>query len=265
MKIRHYSVGSDCELFLQDKQTGKIITAEGIIKGTKSFPFHFDENNKYYATSLDCVAAEFNIPPCTSEGDFYLAVQHAIRYINSTIPNNLQTLSIAEAILDEDQLQSETANTYGCASSYNCWTGEEVHPTPDGSNRRVIGKHIHIGYENPNKQTNIEIGKAMDLFIGVPSILKEPSNQRRSSGYGLAGNCRDQNHGLEWRVLSSYFSSSEELIKWCYRQTEKAIDFVNNDRVEDIENLGWDIQNCINQEDKELAKRLIKEFNIDLV
>jgi len=55
--------------------------------------------------------------------------------------------------------------------------------------------HVHIGYENPNDDTNRELAKAMDLFLGVPSILMEPNNERRAVGYGQAGNYRNQKHG----------------------------------------------------------------------
>lgn len=105
----------------------------------------------------------------------------------------------------------------------------------------------------------------MDLFLGTPSILMEPENERRAVGYGCAGNIRFQKWGQEYRVLSSYFASSEELIKWCFRNTQLAVDFVNEGKIERIINLGYDIMNCINTSDKAMAEQFVKEFEIPLL
>ena len=56
-------VGSDVEFFLQDRTTGEVVSAEGLVKGTKEEPFFFDPENSFFATSLDNVAYEGNIPP----------------------------------------------------------------------------------------------------------------------------------------------------------------------------------------------------------
>jgi len=263
--ITNWQIGSDVEFFLQDINTKKIVTAENIIKGTKKDPFYFEPNNNYYATSLDCVLAEGNIPPCKTEGEFYSAMNHLIKYINNFIPNQLQTLAIPVAELDEDQLQSETACTFGCASSLDCWTLKEVRPFPKGDRYRSAGTHLHIGYEEPNFKTNINIIRAMDLYLGIPSVLIEPKNKRKEVGYGLAGNMRQTRWGAEYRVLSSYFASNEKLIKWCFRNTEAAINFVNDEKSSIIENLGKEISHIINNNDVELAKKYVNDFNIELI
>lgn len=129
---------------------------------------------------------------------------------------------------------------------------------------RSAGFHIHVGYGNPSVETNILLGKACDLFLGLPAVLIEPKNERKAVGYGGAGNIRHQPHGGEYRTLSSYFSSNQKLIEWCFNQTKKAIDFVNEGKVSLIENRGDEIQNIINTEDKEGAEKLIKEFELEL-
>jgi len=69
-KVSNYMIGSDVEFFLKEKESNEIISAEGIVKGTKTEPYKFDENNPYYATSLDNVMAEGNIPPTTTPAEF---------------------------------------------------------------------------------------------------------------------------------------------------------------------------------------------------
>jgi phiEco32-like amidoligase-type 2 protein len=261
-KVENWQIGSDIEFFLQDKETGKFVTAEGIIKGDKHDPYHFDKKNHFFATSLDCVLAEGNIPPAKNSYQFYRNVKKLINYINSTLPTNLQTVAKASVRMDEDQLQSETAKVAGCSVSYNCWDGSIISPNFDGSNLRPSGFHIHVGYDNPSRQTNLDLGKAYDLFINIPAVLIEPKSERKQSGYGQAGNIRHQRHGFEGRSLSSYFASDRTLIEWAFKNTKAAIDFVNSGA--NIDHLADIIQNTINTEDKKTARKLIKQFNIKM-
>ena len=227
-KITQVSIGSDCEWFLENIITGEIVSAENIIKGTKKDPYRFDPENKYYATSLDCVLSEGNIPPTKTPLEFYLALEKLRNYIDSNLPEELITVAIPSARLKDKYLQTETARTFGCEASFNCWTDEEVKPEATGDNLRSAGLHIHVGYKDSTEETNKEIIKAMELFLGVPSVLLEPKNERRKVGYGQAGNYRHQPYGgVEYRSLSSHFSSGKDLIQWCFRNTEKAIEFVN--------------------------------------
>lgn len=262
--IDKFLIGSDIEYFLQDKNTQEIVSAENIIKGTKHDPFHFDKKNKYFATSLDNVMAEGNIPPAKSASEFYESVDKLMKHINSVIPAELTTVCLPSARLDYKWLQTETAQMFGCDPSFNCWTGELVHPQPTGDNVRSTGFHVHVGYDKPNETENIELARAMDLFLGLPAVIMEPANERKLVGYGLAGNFRHQRHGMEYRSLSGFFSSSKELIEWCYNQAVAAIDFVNSGRLVDILHMGDDIQRIINTEDRVGAVRMVNQFQLKL-
>lgn len=264
-RVGNYLIGSDVEFFLRNKETKEVVSAEGIIQGTKKEPYKFDKENAFYATSLDNVMAEGNIPPAKTAKEFYLAVKKLRDYIDSVIPGELETVAQPAARLDFEHLMTENAQIFGCDPSNNCWTGEEVRPQPSGDNLRSAGFHIHVGYDNPNEETNVLLARAMDLFIGVPSILMEPENERKQVGYGCAGNYRNQKHGMEYRTTSSHFASEEKLIEWCFRNTELAIDFVNKGLTEEINELGDAIQTTINSEDKELAARFVKRFNIPVL
>lgn len=264
-KVKNYLIGSDVEFFLMDKTSRQIVSAEGLIKGTKRSPHKFDKDNSFYATSLDNVMAEGNIPPAKTPLEFYQNVEKLRKYIDSMIPQNLETVAIPAARLDFEYLMTENAQIFGCDPSSNCWTGESVRPQPSGDNLRSAGFHIHVGYDGPRKKTNQLIARAMDLFIGVPSILMEPENERKKVGYGCAGNYRDQKHGMEYRTTSSYFASEQRLIEWCFQNTEHAINFVNEGGVEEISELGEAIQATINSEDKGLAQRFVNRFNIPVL
>lgn len=265
-KISNYSLGSDVELFLQEIESSEFISAENIIKGTKKEPFKFDPENKYYATSLDAVLAEGNIEPVTTAFDFYKALEKLRKYIDSTLPEGVRSVAQASARLGDKWLQTESAKTLGCDPSLCCWTDEETKPEYKGSNIYAAGFHIHCGYEESTKEINKELIKAMDLFLGIPSVLLEPKNDRRSTGYGQAGNYRHQPYGgVEYRSLSSHFASGKDLIQWCFRNTERAIEFVNSGDISKITLMGDIIQQTINEENKTLAEHLCKEFKVELI
>lgn len=126
--------------------------------------------------------------------------------------------------------------------------------------------HIHLGYKTnvEDIMLKFEIVRAMDLFLTVPSMIIDPDTERRIL-YGKAGEMRMTNYGLEVRTLSSYFNNNSDLRKWCFNQTMLAIDYVNNNPIiESNSELGQKIQNCINNDDKNLAYELIDSFKIKL-
>lgn len=260
--INNPTIGSDIEFFLQNKNTGEFVSAEGLIQGTKYDPFHFDPKNEWFMTSLDNVSAEGNIPPARTAYQFYKGVEKLIAYINSTIPKDLIATSIPSVRFDQKYLQTENAQVFGCESSINCWTLEDVKPMPTGDNLRAIGKHIHVGYEKPSEEMNYNLAKALDLFLGVPAVIIEPDNERKVVGYGCAGNMRHKNYGMEYRVLSSHFASSKDLIQYTFKNTMKAIRFINEGKMDSIDFRGKEIQDIINKNDKQAAKALCKEFKI---
>lgn len=262
--VKNWMIGADIEVFLQDKKTKEIVSAEGIIKGTKHEPYKFDAENKYYATSLDNVMAEFCIPPAKSPYQFYRGVKTALKYINSTIPKNLETLASPAQRIDEKYLQTESAKLFGCELDFDAWTTYQNETPGAMTNLRSCGGHIHIGYEEPSNFISLMLMKAMDIFVGVASVLMEPDNERKNL-YGRAGAFRHKSYGVEYRTVSNYYLQSKELTKWAFDNTKAAIDFVNEMKVG---MLGYEDQelivSCINTADKDLARQLIEKFNVKL-
>ena len=120
--------------------------------------------------------------------------------------------------------------------------------------------HIHVGYKDPDVDVSIDLIRAMDLFLGVPSVFMDPDTERRKM-YGKAGDYRLKGYGVEYRVLSGYFLGSNELLSWLWDATQKAIDFVNAGGI--ITN-PEDIIKAINNCDKELAKEILEDYNIKI-
>lgn len=271
------TIGTDFELFVADRESREIISAEGYAKGTKHKPYHFDPDEKWYTTSLDNVLFEGTIPPVGTSTDFIKNIKKTLAFINASLPGTLCTVAEPAAILDDKWLQTKTAKLFGCEPSANVWLrAMNDPPKADNPNLRSAGFHVHVGFKKPDVEALQELGidplmgieeravKCMDLLLGVPAVLLEPENDRRKL-YGKAGECRfKEEYGFEYRVLSGFFMGKEEYLKWIFDNTMKAIDFVNEDRIEEVEAVGTQIQTAINNSDKVLAANLIRQFEITM-
>ena len=258
------TIGADIEVFLRDKISDEIVSAEGIIHGTKEEPFHFMKENHFYATSLDNVMAEFCIPPAKTGDEFRTGIETALNYIHNTIPGNLSILAFPSAKVDGRWLDTPNAQMFGCEPDYNAWLNGIVNdkPTAADSTLRSCGGHIHIGYDESNPQVNISLIKAMDIFVGLPSVIEEPDNDRKLL-YGRAGAFRNKDYGAEYRTVSNYYINSKELTKWVFENTLQAIEFVNRESVISEEE-GQAIRTAINKADKQLAQTMCTYFGVKL-
>lgn len=74
-----------------------------------------------------------------------------------------------------------------CSEDFNAYT-EDVNPKPQGAttNLRSAGLHIHVGYNDPDIPSSLQMIKYMDQYLGLPSIVVDQDSRRRSL-YGKAG------------------------------------------------------------------------------
>jgi hypothetical protein len=255
-----HTIGADIEYFLKDRGTGEIVSAEGIVRGTKDEPYQFSKDNEFFATSLDNVMVEHCIPISKTPSDFVKNILFCQSYLE-TLDEKLCLAIQPSARLDEKWLQTETSQTFGCEPDFNCWLEGEVNPRPSSaiSNLRTAGFHVHIGYENPSVEMNIKLMKAFDLYVTLPSLLLEPDNERREL-YGKAGAFRHKKYGMEARTLSSFFASNPPLMEWVYNQTELAIANIDNPLISQV-----NVEEVINGNDKDRAKQIATALNINLL
>lgn len=262
MTINNISIGADPELFIVNSKNNKVISAIGIIPGEKGNPYRADDMPDGFGLEIDNILAEFNIPPCFCKEDFVRSIEYMKDYIDKFVKKINSDLTIscsASRIVTKDQLNSPEALLFGCSPDYNVYT-ESENPKPEGesTNIRSAGFHIHLGYANHNITTSLSLVKYLDIYVGLPSIIRDRDKRRRSL-YGKAGSFRLTDYGVEWRVLSSAMMKDTETIAFVYDQIIKAI-MAYNAGV-NFPNLKF-VQEAINNSDTVLAKKIIKEYNI---
>lgn len=251
------TLGSDPELFLS--KNGEIISAEGLVGGSKNEPLYITE--KGHAIQEDNVMVEFNIPPSSNEEDFIKNINFVKSYLSNKFNKDGINLEIkASATLDEKFLQTDQSKTFGCDPDFNVYLKEPNEPPKSGGNLRVCGGHIHIGYDNPEIETTEKIVKWLDIFLGLPSVWMDKDSLRRTM-YGKAGCFRIKEFGVEYRTLSNFWIKNDKLLSYIYKNAIKAVKLaINSDKdfiLEKYENM---VENVINTTDIERSIKLYKEI-----
>ncbi len=250
-------LGSDPEIFLVDKD-GVPQPAIGLIGGTKDFPEAI--GNDCYIQE-DNVMAEFNVPPSDNPEDLHKSINYVIDHIASKVqPLGLFTKIVPSLEFRKDQLLHPQAQAFGCEPDFNAWT-EEMNQSPKSETTiRSAGGHLHLGFGEESSKFKVDMIRALDLFITVPSLHLDKDVRRREL-YGKAGAFRVKRYGVELRTLSNFWITNKEYIDWVYQQANLAYEFVKNKSVieKEISDL---IIESINTNDLIKADLIINNFNL---
>ncbi len=109
---------------------------------------------------------------------------------------------------------------------------------------------MHVGCQTAINKP-LEVIKAMDIFLGVPSIFLDGDKERRKL-YGGAGAHRVKPYGVEYRTLSNFWLWEDWTKLWVFQQTERAINFVKSGK-EIPRHHGTIIRKAINNGDEKAA------------
>lgn len=239
-------IGADPELFLTNAN-GKLISAVGLIGGTKAEPRPIPNLPDGFCVQEDNVAVEFNIPPAASSKIFVNSIQSALKYIEDFVGKlNLRMEIVPSAVFAATELNTPAARRFGCEPDFNVWQLKD-NPPPRARNKRLrsAGGHGHIAFT----EDNIGLGRACDLFVGCPSIMFDPDTRRRLL-YGKAGAIRHKNYGIEYRTLSNFWIRRAEWTEMVFNQFQQAVAFVRSGA-------------SIPEEDAKLIILCINESNLD--
>jgi len=184
-----------------------------------------------------------------------------LAHIRSILPD--YEIDTASAVsFPEEELNTPEAQLFGCEPDYNAWT-KKINPKPvtEDENLRSAGGHIHVG-SDVAKRDAIAVIRAMDLFLGVPSVAMDKGTLRRKL-YGKAGSFRPKPYGAEYRTLSNFWIFSDELIQWAYDGTQAALNFVENGGIIRDDD-AFLIQRCINTSNLEDMRHLQNIYGLNV-
>lgn len=256
--MKQILIGADPELFVVNVHN-KFISSIGKFGGSKQVPRPIGQNCHIQE---DNVAVEFNIPPADTKAAFVTSINFALEdLVKRAGQLNLQLSIVASAQFDKDQLRSPQAKVFGCDPDKNAWTHEQ-NPSPKCADQslRSAGGHVHVGC---TMFPAFDIARAMDLYLGVPSIAVDQDKRRRVL-YGKAGAYREKSYGMEYRTLSNFWLKSDKLKEWVYDQTMAALHFLELGNHLNETGDGADIQECINTTNLSMMEGLVKRFAIAL-
>ena len=259
-ELKNITIGTDAEVFF--KEGNYITSAVGTIGGTKKNPIPI--GNDCFAQE-DNILAEFNIPPVTNVTDFVEYIEYCKDWLEITHPEFSLHYASSEKIERWLLLDSE-ARHFGC--SPDCivdYKSDRDHQTEDemeecliskgASMIRTSGFHIHIGYDNPDIETNREIVKLFEKYVTMPLILEDVDDYDRRTMYGKAGSYRNKEYGVECRSLGGYFLKNKTTIHDVWNRVQRVLKAFNSgERVSTAEFA--EIKQIINTKDKTKIKEL---------
>lgn len=255
--MKNIKIGADPELFLE--RDGEIISAEGMIGGTKENPRPISREG--HAVQEDNVMVEFNIPACNTKEDFIFNINFVKGYLDTLANMKGCKLNFEpSAELDVKYLLTDQAQEFGCEPDWNVYLEEENYPVESQGTLRCCGGHIHVGYENPSEEKTALIAKAMDMILGLESLSLDTDTRRREL-YGSAGSFRFKPYGMEYRTLSNFWIKSDELIGWAYDKTIEALNLVESGRITSLsKEYSKFVRKAIDTNDKKLAHSLLEKI-----
>ena len=137
MKNNKITLGCDPELFLE--KNGEIMSAEGLVGGTKYKPLPI--TNEGHCIQEDNVMVEFNIPPSSNVDEWRNNINLVKTYLTEKFEvDNISLNYSASAMLDKKYLKTEQARTFGCEPDFNVWLREPNTPPRAGGRLRSSGK-----------------------------------------------------------------------------------------------------------------------------
>jgi hypothetical protein len=254
-----FTIGADPEITLLQNKVP--FAAFNIFKGTKIEPTPLTEKGFYYL--WDNVNAEFLVPPASSLKEFSSNIKKGIDLLGKVCPK-CEFSTAASMEFPKNELKDKRAQEFGCDPDFNAWTLAVNEPPMDPAGLRSAGGHVHIGSDKIKDV--ILLVRALDIFLGVPSVLLDPDTRRRSL-YGKAGCFREKEYGVEYRTLSNFWIFKDNFHKFVYRGVQKALEFHLTKKANiliDDETIGAAVQHIINNSDRNLATDHVKLWGIKM-
>lgn len=261
------TLGSDPELHIQERDTGKIVSALRILNQTKENPISLGDDAKMYA---DNVLIECAFDPAPSYDEIVERYRVVFQRMQKKLGGRYRLLAKAAHVYDEDELQDPRAKEIGCVSSLDAYKRCVHYPAPFSDGLRTTSMHLHIWNKHYQQEpegklmtmpSREEAVRLLDIYVGCSSILfdKDETSHERRRLYGTAGNFRATQGGVEYRVLGSYGLRTPELTKLVWDLVRHTMTHVANDTAAEVFNVcpPAKVQEAINENRPKLARELL--------
>lgn len=261
--MSHLLIGADPEFWLT--QNGKPISATGVVHGTKEKPYHIGNG----ACQADGCAAEINIMPAGSANMFIHNVNEVLNCMAEMLPQyKFKFTSVMDFGKEYMNSLPDEVKVLGCDPDINPYVAEanpspEAHPTI-----RAAGGHIHLGWTSDEDTKSFEhfancctVAKQMDFFLGLPSLLLEEDDRRRSM-YGKAGAMRVKSYGCEYRPPSNFWLTSRDRMRMMYLNAQEGFKMLEDDKRFLGKEFGMQAAEAINRGDRASAASLCDQIGI---
>lgn len=275
MNKRSVMLGTDPEYFMRNRSNGQLISAIPFIKGDKMNPKAMPSGGSIQA---DNVAVEFTTIPAQGGEAFVKSLKNSLMDAIKELPKGHDLIVVPSAEFSNDQLDHPKAKEFGCEADYCAWELKMNNPpTPPTAQFRSCGGHIHVGALNEDNELvhkdlefllidmgKIDMVRGMDIFHGIISTILDnsPAAIERRQLYGKAGCHRPTRYGVEYRVLSNYWTKSPYASMLISSLTDDVVEVIVSGKLQDlIDDIGSeDIQRIINTGDVESAKAIIEKY-----
>lgn len=243
-------IGSDPEFVVF--KNGKLFSSQELnLPGSKKKVYQLENGTMCRDNAL----IEAQINPSLTFQEFIENIRDTVQEIEKTF--NIELKPIPSYVYNDQQINHEECFKSGCVFDTDAYTMKRNPIVKFVDNRRFGGGHIHVSYNNPNKWTSSEIVKWLDLILGTQAVVLDEDETRKKI-YGTPGRFRGKEYGLEYRSLSNFWLSNDDLVKWIWNGVELAISAIN--KYENIENLlkkdSYLVPKCMINNDKEISTYL---------
>lgn len=215
-------IGCDPEFFVKYK--GELISAHGLVKGTKEEP----QVVKGGAVQVDGMALEFNTDPAATQEEFLLNIKTVLGEMRKLIPAKYSFAfqPVAEFGRELIAAQPEKARELGCEPDFCAYTMDINTPPNAEVPFRTASGHIHIGTKTDlGESEKAQLVVLCDIYLGLPSLFHDPDVKRRDL-YGKAGCFRNKPYGIEYRTLSNFWLQNTGYMSFYFNQAVKAAESV---------------------------------------
>lgn len=261
-----FTIGTDPELFI--RRNGKISSVAGVLGCSKEEKLHLSPNVRLQE---DNVLAEFDINPCEGWEQFNNTVKEGLELTQKLLEKHGFEIAdgVSSHVFSQEELDSfhKSAFVFGCTPDFNALTGRQnASPTSENPGLRTAGGHIHIGYGKATpvtKQNQLAAGVLCDYYHSLPAMFID-GDERRKELYGKAGAIRFKDYGIEYRSLSNFWVTKEDLRRLIFDQTEKVVKNLVTDKLMELHALlpVQRLQQIINSNDKRTAETFMARLDI---